>query len=80
MQTAKLFKNGQSQAVRLPQAFRLPGTECRIRRQGQAIVLEPLSDDWDWVQQAIGGTIDDKFEQAALDRPGPEANRPVDLG
>ena len=40
--TAKLFRNGNSQAVRLPQEFRFPGTEVRIRREGDAIVLEPM--------------------------------------
>lgn len=40
--TAKLFKNGNSQAVRLPRAFRLPGKEASIRREGHKIILEPL--------------------------------------
>jgi len=41
--TAKLFKNGSSQAVRLPLAFRLPGKEAAIRREGDRIILEPLA-------------------------------------
>lgn len=41
--TAKLFKNGSSQAVRLPRAFRLPGKEAAIRREGERIILEPLA-------------------------------------
>lgn len=40
--TAKLFKNGNSQAVRLPRAFRLPGKEAAIHREGDKIILEPL--------------------------------------
>ncbi len=40
--TAKIFMHGRSQAVRLPKAFRLPGTEVRVSREGQRIVLEPL--------------------------------------
>jgi len=39
---AKLFKNGHSQAVRLPRAFRLPGKEVAIHREGDRIVLEPI--------------------------------------
>jgi antitoxin VapB len=39
---AKLFKHGRSQAVRLPQAFRLPGTEVRVRRVGRGVLLEPM--------------------------------------
>jgi len=41
--TAKLFKHGRSQAVRLPKEFRLPGTEVRVRRLGTGIVLEPIA-------------------------------------
>lgn len=40
--TAKLFMHGRSQAVRLPKAFRMPGKEVRIRREGQKVVLEPI--------------------------------------
>lgn len=35
MQTAKLFKNGRSQAVRLPAEFRFEGDEVYIRRDPQ---------------------------------------------
>jgi antitoxin VapB len=41
--TAKIFRNGNSQAVRLPRAFRLPGKEALIRREGDKIILEPLT-------------------------------------
>jgi antitoxin VapB len=40
--TAKIFKHGRSQAVRLPKEFRLEGTEVRVRRIGRGILLEPL--------------------------------------
>jgi antitoxin VapB len=46
MKTAKLFMNGRSQAVRLPKEFRLPGEEVRIHREGQRIILEPITDAW----------------------------------
>lgn len=40
--TAKLFKHGRSQAVRLPKEFRMPGTEVRVRRVGRGVLLEPI--------------------------------------
>jgi antitoxin VapB len=43
--TAKLFKHGRSQAVRLPKEFRLPGTEVRVRRVGRGVLLEPMERD-----------------------------------
>lgn len=39
---AKLFWNGRSQAVRLPREFRFEGTEVEIRREGDAVILEPV--------------------------------------
>ncbi|HLI66989.1 MAG TPA: AbrB/MazE/SpoVT family DNA-binding domain-containing protein [Caulobacteraceae bacterium] len=39
---AKLFKHGGSQAVRLPKAFRFEGTEVSVRRDGDAVILEPV--------------------------------------
>ena len=46
MKTAKLFKNGQSQAVRLPKEFRMNGKEVYIKKQGEAIVLLPIEKSW----------------------------------
>ncbi len=43
--TAKLFKNGRSQAVRLPKAFRFKGTEVKIRKEGEKVILEPMEGD-----------------------------------
>jgi antitoxin VapB len=43
--TAKLFRYGRSQAVRLPKEFRLPGMEVRVRRLGRGVLLEPLERD-----------------------------------
>lgn len=39
--TAKLFKNGNSQAVRLPKDFRFEGDEVLISRRGEQIILRP---------------------------------------
>ncbi len=41
MATAKLFRNGRSQAVRLPKEFRFAGEEVSIRREGRRVILEP---------------------------------------
>ncbi len=40
--TAKLFKNGNSQAIRLPKQFRFEGDEVLIHREGKKIVIESL--------------------------------------
>jgi len=39
---AKVFQNGRSQAVRLPKEFRFKGSEVRISKKGDKVILEPL--------------------------------------
>ena len=39
---AKLFRNGRSQAVRLPREFRFEGDRVRIRRVPEGVLLETL--------------------------------------
>ena len=58
MQEAKLFKNGQSQAVRLPREYRFEGESVAIRRLGDAVVLQPKK-SWN--------TLFDSLEQFSPD-------------
>lgn len=46
-QTAKLFMNGRSQAIRLPVEFRFSGREVFIERQGDAVIIRPKPLGWD---------------------------------
>ncbi len=46
METAKLFENGRSQAVRLPKEYRFSGDEVLVRRLGQAVILLPKEAAW----------------------------------
>ena len=46
MKTAKLFKNGQSQAVRLPKEFRFDDSEVFIKKSGNVVQLIPRTDSW----------------------------------
>ena len=67
---AKLFWSGRSQAVRLPKEFRFEGDAVRIRRQGNAVILEPMVDEqnpWAWLRQFPGGALDEEFARAALE-------------
>ena len=74
MDIAKVFWSGRSQAVRLPKAFRLNSEEVRIRRHGEAVILEPIAHDWTWLD-ALTGPLDADFTQAAAEQP-PEQERP----
>jgi antitoxin VapB len=46
-QIAKVFKNGRSQAVRLPKEFRFEDDEVLIRKKGNDVILSPLPRSWD---------------------------------
>lgn len=46
-QIARIFKNGRSQAVRLPEAFRFEEKEVLIRKKGNDVILSPLPKSWD---------------------------------
>ena len=74
MERAKLFKNGQSQAVRLPKHLRFEGTEVFARKLGSAVILLPVNDPWGSLRQALGGFSDDflseRAEPAVQDREG----------
>jgi antitoxin VapB len=77
METAKIFWSGRSQAVRLPKDFRLQGDEVRIRRHGSAIILEPIAEDWTWLDR-IAGKLDEDFVQAAAEQPEPQSRPALD--
>ena len=63
MQTAKLFANGRSQAVRLPKEFRFEGDEVYVKRVGSGVVLLPIKPTWDTLLQALN-EFDTPIERA----------------
>jgi antitoxin VapB len=54
MKTAKIFQNGQSQAVRLPKEFRFDDTEVFIKKSGHIVQLIPRSHSWDSLFDSLG--------------------------
>ena len=68
----RLFRNGRSQAVRIPREFELPGNEATIRKEDGKLIIEPkrrrgflaLLDSW----EPLGA--DDQFPE--IDDPPPE--------
>lgn len=61
MNTAKLFQNGQSQAVRLPKEYRFAEDSVFIRKLGNAVILLPKQ-DWDTLFQSLELFSDDFME------------------
>jgi antitoxin VapB len=62
MDTAKLFTNGGSQAIRLPKEYRFEGTEVYIKKVGQAIVLVPYQKPWQTLIDSLAEFPDDFME------------------
>jgi len=71
MNTAKLFKNGKSQAVRLPKQFKFEGSEVYIKRIGRNVILIPKDDPWESLMSSLDKFSDDFMadrDQPVLDR------------
>lgn len=61
MDTAKIFENGRSQAVRLPKKFRFTGDEVCIQRLGKAVILFPEETSWQVFMNGLNGFTEDFF-------------------
>lgn len=59
MQTAKLFQNGRSQAVRLPKEYQFSGEDVFIQKHGDAVVLVPHEKAWEVFLEGLNGFSDD---------------------
>ncbi len=61
METAKIFVNGQSQAVRLPKECRFSGNEVYIKKVGNAVMLFPKEHAWETFLNGLNSFTDDFF-------------------
>jgi antitoxin VapB len=52
---AKIFTSGNSQAIRLPKKFRLPGHSAHIRRRGRSLIITPEEDVWTRFERGLKG-------------------------
>ena len=55
----------------------MTGDEVRIRRQGAAVILEPIAKDWRWLDD-VAGNFSDDFFAAGRGQPPPPIDR--DMG
>jgi len=62
MKTAKLFANGQSQAVRLPKEYRFSGGEVGITRVGEVVLLYPKGKEDTLFFSSLGSFTDDFYD------------------
>ncbi len=63
MNTARIFKSGNSQAVRLPKEFQIKGNEVYIKRVGKNIILTAKDDPWAGLTDSLDLFSDDFMEE-----------------
>ncbi len=59
METAKLFQNGRSQAVRLPKNYNFTGKDVFIQKVGETVILFPKDKVWETFLEGLNGFTDD---------------------
>lgn len=62
METAKVFENGRSQAVRLPKKFRFDVDEVIVQKLGDAVLLAPKESVWKVFMDGLEGFTSDIFD------------------
>ncbi len=75
MKTAKIFQNGQSQAVRLPKEFRFEDTEVFIKKSGNVVQLIPRTDSWN----SLFGSLKKFSRDFMVDRQQPDMDKREDF-
>lgn len=75
MKTAKLFQNGQSQAVRLPKGFRFEGDKVYIKKMGNAVILIPYQESWQSLFDSLQNFSTDFMEQR--EQPEEQSREPL---
>ena len=69
MKTAKVFRSGNSQAVRIPKEFHLEGEEVEIRKQRGALILRPRKRSWASLIESLKKFSDDYMEHGRAQAP-----------
>ena len=69
MDTAKIFKSGNSQAVRLPKAYQFDVTEVQIFRRGDEIVLKRKPQNLSKAFELLTNMSDDFMDEGRCQQP-----------
>ena len=74
MKITKLFQNGASQAVRIPEEYRFDVDEVRISKRGRVVIIEPVDEGWEWLStlQAMDADAVDATSSKPSEHERPE--------
>jgi antitoxin VapB len=76
---AKVFRSGNSQAVRLPKEFRFDVDQVEVMREGDAVILRPVAkhhEPWASLQAALERGVSEDFMAHGREQPGEAEDRP----
>jgi antitoxin VapB len=76
MRTAKIFRSGNSQAVRIPKDFQLVGDKVEIKKRGDSLVLRPKKRSWAALIESLKKFTDDFMREGRKQRPVQKRDRP----
>jgi antitoxin VapB len=76
MKTAKVFRSGNSQAVRIPKDFQLEGDEVEILKKGHSLVLRPKRKSWAALVASLRKFTDDFMDKGRQQPPVQKRKRP----
>jgi antitoxin VapB len=74
MQTARLFVNGRSQAVRLPKEYQFRGDNVYVQKIGEAVILVPFDKEWEVFMHGLNSFSDDFMSEGRLQGTDQERN------
>jgi antitoxin VapB len=69
LETAKIFTNGGSQAVRLPKTCRFNGDEVLVNHIGDIVILFPKEDRWQSLLRSLDLFTDDFLAESIQSLP-----------
>ena len=75
MKTARVFRSGNSQAVRIPKEFHIDGEEVEIRKRGGSLILRPTRKSWAALIESLGKFSDDFMEPGRNQPPAQHRGR-----
>jgi antitoxin VapB len=75
MKTTKVFKSGNSLAVRLPKEYQVADKELYIRKIGNSLLLVPQKAPWELFKKSLGGFSTDFFADGREQPAGQKRKR-----
>ena len=69
MKAVKVFKSGNSQAIRIPKEYQLTGEKLVMNKIGNTIILFPQDDPWKLFKDSLQGFSDDFFTDGRKQPP-----------